>query len=54
MNASAWSRLLGGISTSVAGGNPYTAAQAGSSAASDWGGLLAGAAQITAVAVRLW
>lgn len=45
--------LLGGITAGVAGGNPEMIAQAGPAAALDWGGLLAGAAQITAVAALL-
>lgn len=45
--------LLGGITAGVAGGNPELIAQAGPAAALDWGGLLAGASQITAVAAIL-
>lgn len=45
--------LLGGITAGVAGGNPEMIAQAGPAAALDWGGLLAGAAQIIAVAALL-
>lgn len=45
--------LLGGITAGVAGGNPDMIAQAGSAASLDWGGLLAGAAQITAAAALL-
>jgi len=41
--------LLGGITLGVASGNPELIAQAGPAAALDWNGLLAGAAQITAV-----
>src|SRR5690625_3905322 len=41
--------LLGGITIGVASGNPELIAQAGPAAALDWNGLLAGAAQITAV-----
>lgn len=42
--------LLGGITAGVAGGNPDLAAKAGPAGALNWGGLMAGAAQITAVA----
>lgn len=42
--------LLGGITAGVLGGNPELIAQAGPAASLDWSGLLAGAAQITAVA----
>ncbi|MDR0416633.1 MAG: ABC transporter permease [Propionibacteriaceae bacterium] len=42
--------LLGGITAGVASGNPELIAHAGPAAALDWDGLLAGAAQITAVA----
>lgn len=45
--------LLGGITAGVTGGNPEMIAQAGPAAALDWGGLLAGAHQITAVAAVL-
>ena len=45
--------LLSGITAGVAGGNPEMIAQAGPAAALDWGGLLAGAHQITAVAAVL-
>ncbi|MGC5617731.1 ABC transporter permease [Georgenia sp. Z1491] len=45
--------LLGGITAGVAGGNPEMIAQAGPAASLDWGGLLAGAAQITAVTALL-
>lgn len=45
--------LLGGITAGVASGNPEMIAQAGPAASLDWGGLLAGAAQITAVAALL-
>lgn len=41
--------LLGGITAGVASGNAELIAQAGPAAALDWTGLLAGAAQITAV-----
>lgn len=41
--------LLAGITVGVAGGNPELIAKAGPAAALDWGGLLAGAAQVTAV-----
>lgn len=41
--------LLSGITTGVAGGNPQLIAQAGPAATLDWGGLLAGATQISAV-----
>lgn len=41
--------LLGGITGGVASGNAELIAQAGPAAALDWTGLLAGAAQITAV-----
>lgn len=42
--------LLGGITAGVAGGNPEMVAKAGPAGALNWDGLLAGAAQITAVA----
>lgn len=42
--------LLGGITAGVAGGNPELVAKAGSAGVLNWDGLLAGAAQITAVA----
>lgn len=42
--------LLGGITAGVSAGNPELISQAGAAAALDWNGLLAGAAQITAVA----
>lgn len=42
--------LLGGITAGVSGGNPELVAKAGPAGALNWGGLLAGAAQITAVA----
>ncbi len=45
--------LLGGITAGVAGGNSELIAQAGPAAALNWGGLLAGATQITAVAAIL-
>lgn len=45
--------LLGGITAGVADGNPELIAQAGPAATLDWGGLLAGAHQITAVAAVL-
>ncbi len=45
--------LLAGITAGVAGGNPEVIAQAGPAAALNWGGLLAGAAQIIAVAALL-
>lgn len=45
--------LLGGIVTGVASGNVELIAQAGPAAALDWGGLLAGAVQITAVVTVL-
>ena len=45
--------LLGGITAGVAGGSPELIAQAGPAAVLDWGGLLAGATQITAVAAIL-
>lgn len=45
--------LLGGITAGVAGGNPQLIAQAGPAAQLDWGGLTAGAVQITAVAALL-
>lgn len=45
--------LLCGITAGVAGGNPEMIAKAGPAASLDWGGLLAGAAQITAVAALL-
>jgi len=45
--------LLGGITAGIASGNAELIAQAGPAAALDWGGLLAGAAQITAVAAVL-
>lgn len=45
--------LLGGITAGVAGGNPEMIVQAGPAALLDWGGLLAGATQIAAVAVPL-
>lgn len=41
--------LLGGITAAVAGGNPEVVAKAGPAATLDWAGLLAGAAQVTAV-----
>lgn len=41
--------VLGGITGAVAGGNPEVAAKAGPAAALNWSGLLAGAAQVTAV-----
>ncbi|UJP09152.1 ABC transporter permease [Microbacterium sp. KUDC0406] len=41
--------LLGGITAAVAGGSPEVAAKAGPAAVQDWAGLLAGAAQVTAV-----
>ncbi|GAA4516850.1 ABC transporter permease [Brevibacterium yomogidense] len=45
--------LLGGIVWGIAGGNAELIAQAGPAAALDWEGLLAGAAQITAVVAVL-
>lgn len=45
--------LLGGITAGIAGGNEELIAQAGPAASLDWGGLLAGAAQITAVTAVL-
>lgn len=45
--------LLAGITTGVAAGNAELIAQAGPAATLDWGGLLAGAAQIAAVASLL-
>ena len=42
--------LLGGITAGVAGGNPELVAKAGPAGTLNWDGLLAGAAQITAVA----
>lgn len=45
--------LLGGITAGIAGGNDELIAQAGPAASLDWGGLLAGAAQITAVTAVL-
>lgn len=45
--------LLGGITAGVASGNAELIAQAGPAAALDWGGLLSGASQITAVAAIL-
>lgn len=45
--------LLGGITVGVASGNTELIAQAGPAAVLDWGGLLAGAAQITAVVAVL-
>lgn len=42
--------LLGGITAGVSGGNPELIAKAGPAASLNWGGLIAGAAQITAVA----
>lgn len=45
--------LLTGITAGVAVGNTELIAQAGPAAVLDWGGLLAGAAQITAVAAIL-
>lgn len=40
--------LLGGITVGLVSGNPELTAQVGRAATLDWGGLLAGAAQITA------
>jgi len=45
--------LLGGITAGVAAGNPELVAKVGPAAVPTWGGLLAGAAQITAVAAIL-
>lgn len=45
--------LLGGITAGIAGGNEELIAQAGPAASLDWDGLLAGAAQITAVTAVL-
>ncbi|MFT4296767.1 MAG: ABC transporter permease [Micropruina sp.] len=45
--------LLGGITAGVAGGNPDLAAKAGPAGTLNWDGLLAGAAQVTAVAAIL-
>ena len=45
--------LLGGITAGVAVGNPDLVAKAGPAAALNWGGLLAGASQIAAVATIL-
>src|SRR5690625_5958954 len=45
--------LLGGITAGIASGNEELIAQAGPAASLDWDGLLAGAAQITAVTAVL-
>ncbi|MDR0591757.1 MAG: ABC transporter permease [Bifidobacteriaceae bacterium] len=45
--------LLGGITAALASGNPELTAKAGSAATLDWNGLLANAAQITAVGALL-